>query len=92
MKDPEVYKYFYKHEHPAPALLKESVYGLPEAYRDQIRGRQVSGVSRLLSDEHSCSAAAARTRKHDPLVKYRCEQLKRSERRGPESGCGFAFC
>jgi len=41
VKDPEVYKYFYKHEHPAPALLKESVYGLPEAYRDKIRGARL---------------------------------------------------
>jgi N-acetyl-gamma-glutamyl-phosphate reductase len=41
VKDPEVYKYFYKHEHPAPALLKESVYGLPEAYRDRIRGARL---------------------------------------------------
>ena len=37
VKDPEAYKYFYKHEHPAPALLQKSVYGLPEAYRNQIR-------------------------------------------------------
>jgi N-acetyl-gamma-glutamyl-phosphate reductase len=37
VKDPEVYKYFYHHEHPAPALLQKSVYGLPEAHRDQIR-------------------------------------------------------
>jgi N-acetyl-gamma-glutamyl-phosphate reductase len=37
VKDPEVYKYFYKHEHPAPGLLQKSIYGLPEVYRDQIR-------------------------------------------------------
>jgi N-acetyl-gamma-glutamyl-phosphate reductase len=37
IKDPGVYRYFYKHEHPVPALLKKSVYGLPEVYRDQIR-------------------------------------------------------
>jgi N-acetyl-gamma-glutamyl-phosphate reductase len=37
VKDPEVYKYFYKHQHPAPALLQKSIYGLPEAYRDRIR-------------------------------------------------------
>jgi N-acetyl-gamma-glutamyl-phosphate reductase len=37
VKDAGVYKYFYKHEHPAPTLLKKSVYGLPEAYRDQVR-------------------------------------------------------
>src|SRR5580704_19669360 len=38
VKDPEVYQYFYHHEHPAPALLQKSVYGLPEVHRDQIRG------------------------------------------------------
>ncbi len=37
VKDPEVYKYFYKQEHPAPALLQKSVYGLPEAHRNEIR-------------------------------------------------------
>jgi N-acetyl-gamma-glutamyl-phosphate reductase len=37
LKDAEVYKDFYGHEHPAPGLLKLSVYGLPELYRDRIR-------------------------------------------------------
>ena len=38
VKDPVVYKFFYQHDHPAPDLLKMSVYGLPEIYRLQIRG------------------------------------------------------
>lgn len=33
----EIYKEFYQHDHPAPELLKESVYGLPEIYRKQIQ-------------------------------------------------------
>jgi N-acetyl-gamma-glutamyl-phosphate reductase len=37
VKDPAVYKFFYKLEHPAPDLLKKSVYGLPEIYRPEIR-------------------------------------------------------
>ena len=37
IKDPVVYEEFYKEAHPAPALLAQSVYGLPELYRDQIR-------------------------------------------------------
>ena len=37
VKDPAVYKEFYAHDHPAPDLLKKSVYGLPEAYRNEIR-------------------------------------------------------
>src|SRR6059036_2407110 len=32
-----VYLEFYAHDHPAPDLLKQSVYGLPEIYRAQIR-------------------------------------------------------
>jgi len=37
LKSAESYKEFYGHEHPAPELLKKSVYGLPEAYRKQIK-------------------------------------------------------
>jgi N-acetyl-gamma-glutamyl-phosphate reductase len=41
LKSAEVYKEFYAHEHPAPELLKESVYGLPEVHRDAIRGARL---------------------------------------------------
>ena len=37
LKSAEIYKDFYAHEHPAPDLLKKSVYGLPEVYRDEIK-------------------------------------------------------
>ena len=37
LKSAETYKEFYAHEHPAPELLKKSVYGLPEIYREQIK-------------------------------------------------------
>jgi N-acetyl-gamma-glutamyl-phosphate reductase len=36
-KSAAVYKEFYAHEHPAPELLAQSVYGLPEVYRAQIK-------------------------------------------------------
>jgi N-acetyl-gamma-glutamyl-phosphate reductase len=36
LRDAEVYRDFYNHEHPAPALLAEAVYGLPELRRDAI--------------------------------------------------------
>jgi N-acetyl-gamma-glutamyl-phosphate reductase len=32
-----VYKDFYAHDHPAPDLLAQAVYGLPEVYRTQIQ-------------------------------------------------------
>jgi N-acetyl-gamma-glutamyl-phosphate reductase len=37
LKSAEVYQEFYKHDHPAPELLKKSVYGLPEVYRKEIK-------------------------------------------------------
>ena len=37
VKSAAVYKDFYAHDHPAPELLAEAVYGLPEVYRDQIK-------------------------------------------------------
>lgn len=33
----DVYKEFYAHDHPAPDLLSKAAYGLPEAYRAQIK-------------------------------------------------------
>jgi N-acetyl-gamma-glutamyl-phosphate reductase len=37
IKNAETYREFYGHEHSAPDLLPEAVYGLPEIYRDKIR-------------------------------------------------------
>lgn len=37
LKSAEVYQEFYAHAHPAPHLLLESVYGLPEIHREQIK-------------------------------------------------------
>ena len=37
LRDTEVYRTYYKLEHPAPELLPLAVYGLPERYRAQLR-------------------------------------------------------
>jgi N-acetyl-gamma-glutamyl-phosphate reductase len=37
LKSAETYKEFYAHDHPAPDLLKNAVYGLPEIYREEIK-------------------------------------------------------
>ncbi len=39
VKSPSVYQEFYGHEHPAPDLLKQAVYGLPEIYAKEIQQR-----------------------------------------------------
>ena len=41
LKDLAVYREYYGAEHPAPELLRESVYGIPELYRDQLRTAQL---------------------------------------------------
>ncbi len=35
--DPAEYKEYYGHAHPAPALLNEAVYGIPEIHRDRLK-------------------------------------------------------
>ena len=37
LRDAQTYKEFYGQEHPAPELLSQAIYGLPEIYRDKIR-------------------------------------------------------
>lgn len=37
LRNPAVYEEFYGHAHPAPELLGQAVYGLPELYRETIR-------------------------------------------------------
>src|ERR1700693_3906360 len=37
LADPAAYAYWYGHDHAAPALQKEAVYGLTEVYRSQIK-------------------------------------------------------
>jgi N-acetyl-gamma-glutamyl-phosphate reductase len=41
LRDAGVYQEFYGKDHPAPHLLKRAVYGLPEVYREQIRGAEL---------------------------------------------------
>ena len=41
--DANVYKEWYKMEHPAQELLPQAVYGLPELFRDEIGGAAVIG-------------------------------------------------
>lgn len=40
LQDLSKYPAFYKFEHSSPALLKEAVYGMPELFRERVRGCQ----------------------------------------------------
>jgi N-acetyl-gamma-glutamyl-phosphate reductase len=52
LPDAAAYRAWYGHEHPAPALLGQAPYGLPELYRERIRG------ARLVSNP-GCYATSA---------------------------------
>jgi len=39
--DPEIYKEFYDHDHPAPELLPEAVYGIPEIHRARLKSTKL---------------------------------------------------
>jgi N-acetyl-gamma-glutamyl-phosphate reductase len=41
LKDADIYQQYYHAPHPAPDLLAESVYGLPELYRDKLKQAQL---------------------------------------------------
>jgi N-acetyl-gamma-glutamyl-phosphate reductase len=41
LKSAQTYKEFYGSEHPAPELLKDAVYGLPEIYREKIKSAKL---------------------------------------------------
>lgn len=41
LKSPQKYKEYYNEDHPAAELLSEAVYGLPERYREQIKGARL---------------------------------------------------
>lgn len=41
LRDAAIYEEFYGHAHPAPALLRQAVYGLPEVYREQIKAARL---------------------------------------------------
>jgi N-acetyl-gamma-glutamyl-phosphate reductase len=42
LRDAQVYAETYGGEHPAPALLDDAVYGLPERYREKLRSSQLT--------------------------------------------------
>lgn len=45
LKDPALYPQWYGAEHPAPELLAEAAYGIPELFRDEIVGADLVAVA-----------------------------------------------
>jgi len=61
LRDIAAFETWYKHKHEAPDLMAQAVYGLPELYRDQIKGAGIVGNPGCYPT--SCALAAA------PLLK-----------------------
>ncbi|MFZ5814705.1 MAG: N-acetyl-gamma-glutamyl-phosphate reductase [Bacillota bacterium] len=61
LREVTAFQSWYKHQHETPELLAEAVYGLPELYREQIRGARLVGNPGCYPT--SCALAAA------PLLK-----------------------
>jgi N-acetyl-gamma-glutamyl-phosphate reductase len=45
LKDPSLYVEWYDQEHPAPELLAEAAYGIPELFRDELDGADLVAVA-----------------------------------------------
>ena len=56
LKSPATYQEFYGNDHPAPDLLKKSVYGLPEIHRAQDQKRLAHRLAGVLSHQHFAAA------------------------------------
>ena len=90
LKSAEIYKEFYAHDHPAPELLKKSVYGLPEIYRDEIKKSLLIAspgcypTSILLPVIPLLKAGLDQTHRHHRRF------VERRERRGPQGRGGLS--
>ena len=91
LKSAEIYKEFYAHDHPAPELLKKSVYGLPEIYREQIKKALLIAspgcypTSILLPVDSVAEGGVDQTGRHHRRF------VERRERRGPQGRGGLSF-
>ncbi len=68
LRDLGTYEAWYKAQHEAPELMEEAVYGLPELFRERIRGARLVGNPGCYPT--SCALAAA------PLLKEGLVELK----------------
>ena len=84
LRDPAVYAEWYR-EHPNPELIDEAVYGLPELYREQLRGARLVANPGCYPDRGDPVAGAAGARRADRRRHHRREvgRLRRGPRRRP---------
>ncbi len=72
LRDLATYEEWYG-EHPHPELIGQSVYGLPELYRDQLAGRDPRLRARVLPHGRAAGPATARRRRPPRRRRDRCQ-------------------
>ena len=85
LHDMATYAEWYGHEHRAPELQGEAVYGLTEVYREKIRSARLDRLSRLLSDRGAARARADRQGRADRRGRHRHRREVRRHRRRPRA-------
>ena len=83
LADPAAYAKWYGHEHHAPELQKEAVYGLTEIHRREIKTGAAGRQSRLLHILRATAADPADQGQGDRARRDRGRRQVRHDRRGP---------
>lgn len=69
LSDPSKYPKYYGFKHPYPELLEESVYGLPELHRNEIRNARLIATPGCIATAAILSLAPlARMMREDPVI------------------------
>ena len=85
------YKQWYGHDHPAPELLGQAVFGLTEVYRDRAPRRAARLEPGLLRDLGAAAARPAAARRPRRRRRHRGRREERRHRRGPVAARGPAL-
>ena len=88
LADTATYAEWYGHEHRAPELQREAVYGLTEIAREAVAPRAARRQPRLLPDRRAAAAGAADPRRADRRRRHHHRRQIRGQRRRPRGARG----
>ena len=92
MKIAAVYREFYGHEHPAPELLPDAVYGLPEIHRDQIHEARLVACPGCYPTSILLPLMPLLRGKIDRAGRHHRQHFEWRQRGRPKSGARLSFC
>lgn len=93
LRTPENYRRWYREEHTQPELLASAVYGLPEFYRDRIRGaRMISNPGCYPTAANLAIAPLAASGKLDRAAGVVCDAKSGVSGAGRKASLKTSFC